>query len=54
MFCHPELGLLYCIAVLCDYCDSQVQGSCYREWIGGACQICKILKPGEIFSSWRN
>ena len=34
--------------------DSQVQGGCYRKWIGGTLKICKILKPGEKFSSWRN
>ena len=57
IYCHPdELSFLHCIVILCDCImkrDSQVQeGGCYRKWIGGTLQICKILKPGEKFSSW--
>ena len=54
IYCHSELSFLYCIVVLCDYCDSQVHGGFYRKWIGGTLQICKILKPGERFISYKN
>ena len=53
IYCYSELSFLYCIVVLCGYYDSQNQGGCFRKWIGGTLQICKILKPGERFSSWR-
>ena len=56
IYCHPaELSFLHCTVILCDCImkrDSQVQGGCYRKWIGGTLQICKILKPGGTFSSW--
>ena len=54
IYCHPELRFLHCIAFLCDCIkkDSQVQGGCYR--IAGTLQICKMLKPGEKVSRWRN